>query len=508
MHAHPSILSLEQLGRRTREWRREGRRVVLCHGTFDLLHMGHIRHLQRARREGDVLVVTLTGDRHVSKGPGRPVFHQDMRAEALAALACVDGVAVVEAANGVEAIRAIAPDVYAKGSDYQDASSDVTGGIARERQAVEAAGGRVLFTDEITFSSTRLLNQHFEVFAPETRRYLSELSARTSAEQVLEQLDGLRGLRVLVLGDAIIDEYHYTRPLGQTGKGNSLAVHFESAEQFAGGAVAVANHIGNFADDVTLATGIGGDPAHERFLRSRLEKTVQARFFVSETSSTLVKRRFVDPDLHKLFEVYLRQGPEQDSRVERDATAWLDTHAEQFDLIVVPDFGNGFITANMIDAVCRRGRYLAVNTQLNSGNRGYHAIHRYRHAHFVALNEPELRIAAHNRSDPIDEVAAQVGARVGAEALAVTRGSEGLLLFDRQSGERVHVPALSNQVVDRIGAGDAFLSLAGLCLGGGLAPAVAAFVGSAAAALDVQIVCNREPVDRVRLCKYVTTLLK
>jgi sugar/nucleoside kinase (ribokinase family) len=149
-----------------------------------------------------------------------------------------------------------------------------------------------------------------------------------------------------------------------------------------------------------------------------------------------------------------------------------------------------------------------VNTQVNSGNRGFHVINRYSRADFVSLNEPELRLAAHNRHDPVEAVAEQVAERVGARFLAVTRGSRGVMMLDRENRMVHNIPALSTKVVDRIGAGDAFLSLSGLCLGGHLPANLAAFVGSAAAAIDVQIVCNREPVDKTMLYKYVTTLLK
>ncbi len=502
------VVSLDQLQGLARSARSEGRRVVLCHGTFDLLHVGHIRHLRRARDEGDLLLVSITGDRYVNKGPGRPVFSEQMRAEALAALACVDGVAIHQGASGIEVIEALRPHVYAKGSDYAPPAEDLTGNLERERRAVEALGGRLFFTDEITFSSTSLLNEHFGVFPPETRQFLRSFAARHPAEAVIEAVRGLRPLRALVVGDAIIDEYHYATPLGQPTKGQGLAVSFDSAEQFAGGALAVANHLGSFCDQVTLATGIGADAEAEHFLRSRLQKSVEPRFFVSQRSGTLIKRRFVDADLNKLFEVYLRDGEDSDPEVEARALRWLDQNAADFDLLVVPDFGNGFISRRMVEVLCQRARFLAVNTQLNAGNRGFHAIHRYARASFVSLNEPELRLAAHNRSDPVELLAEAVAAQVGCEAIAVTRGVKGLVLHDRRRGEHIRVPALSTRVVDRIGAGDAFLSLAALGLAGGLSGQVAAFVGSAAAALDVQIVCNREPVSSVKLFKYVTTLLK
>ncbi len=166
------IISIKEIAERSRKLRAEGKRVVLCHGTFDLMHTGHIRYLQRAKQEGDALLVTVTGDAYVNKGPGRPVFNEHLRAENLAALACVDFVAVNHAVSAVEALREIRPSIYAKGSDYRSHGDDVTGNIAREQEAVEAHGGHIFYTDEITFSASNLLNEHFNVFPPETKEFL------------------------------------------------------------------------------------------------------------------------------------------------------------------------------------------------------------------------------------------------------------------------------------------------------------------------------------------------
>lgn len=321
-------------------------------------------------------------------------------------------------------------------------------------------------------------------------------------------IQSLSGLRVLVVGDTIVDEYHYTAPLGQTGKGNILAVRYESEEQFAGGAVAVANHLAGFVGRVTLVSGLGTINSHEEFIRSKLLKNVEPVFFYMEGAPTVTKRRFVDSDLAKFFEVYFYREEPVLGETEQKVCAWLNEHASQYDVVVVPDFGNGFISAAMIETICDRAKYLAVNTQVNSGNRGFHVIHRYARADFASLNEPEVRLASHNRHDSVESVARDVGKRIKAKQFAVTRGTKGVMMLDRSKRIVHNIPALSTKVVDRIGAGDAFLSLASLCLGGGMPSEVAAFIGSAAAALDVQIVCNREPINPVSLNKYVTTLLK
>ena len=135
-------------------------------------------------------------------------------------------------------------------------------------------------------------------------------------------------------------------------------------------------------------------------------------------------------------------------------------------------------------------------------------INRYSRADFVSLNEPEIRLATHNRYDPVEPIMEKVAASMGARWVAVTRGTKGAIIFDREDGRFTEVPSLSMKVVDRIGAGDTFLSLASLCLADGLSAEMAAFAASAAAALSVGTVCNKEPVDSVNMYNYITSLLK
>ncbi|MBF0137176.1 MAG: adenylyltransferase/cytidyltransferase family protein [Magnetococcales bacterium] len=503
------ILSLDDLARKSADLKEQGRTVVLCHGTFDLLHPGHIRHLRRARQEGDCLLVTVTADPFVNKGPGRPVFHHDLRAENLASLECVDFVAINHDVTAVPVINLIRPNVYVKGQDYRAAENDITGNIVIEQKAVESSGGRVFYTNEIVFSSTSLLNEHFDIFPASTKEFLQKFRSRYQAEAVIDRILSLDKLKVLVVGEAIVDEYCYSTPMGITGKSHEvLSVRFDAMEQFAGGSLAIANHLAGFAAEVTLLTGLGHNDHHEPFVRSRLEERVKPAFFYFEQSQTLVKRRFVDAEARKLFEVYFYDPNPLTPAVEGKIIEWIQTHASAYDVVIVPDYGNGFISLDMVEALCSTARFLAVNTQINSGSRGYHAITRYPRADFVSLNEPEVRQAAHNRHDPLELVTKQIAQRVKANQIAITMGSVGALLLDMDASTTHRVPALSTRVVDNIGAGDAFLSLAGLAIGGGLDSELALFLGSAAAALDVQIVCNRDPVRPVHLFKYITTLLK
>jgi rfaE bifunctional protein nucleotidyltransferase chain/domain len=156
------VLALEDIVRRLDAPRRDRRRIVHCHGCFDLMHIGHIRHLQAARAMGDVLVVTVTADAHVNKGEGRPAFTEEERAESLAALACVDFVAINREPTAVAAIRLLKPNYYVKGQVAEDPGGR-SQNLQREIEAARAVGGDVRFTHEVVFSSTALLKAHFGV---------------------------------------------------------------------------------------------------------------------------------------------------------------------------------------------------------------------------------------------------------------------------------------------------------------------------------------------------------
>jgi rfaE bifunctional protein nucleotidyltransferase chain/domain len=152
--ARDKVLNLDQLREVVGELQGAGRSVALCHGCFDILHSGHLRHLEAARALSDALVVTITPDRHVNKGPRRPVFPEGERAELVAGLSVVDWVAVNQWESAVETIHLLRPTLFVKGQEYKTSVARTTPGFVAEAAAVKAAGGKVAFTYEITSSST------------------------------------------------------------------------------------------------------------------------------------------------------------------------------------------------------------------------------------------------------------------------------------------------------------------------------------------------------------------
>ena len=154
------ILKLSELANQIVRCRSEEKTIVHCHGCFDLMHPGHIKYLQSAKTMGDVLVVTISPDRFVDKGPGRPAFNENLRAESIAALECVDYVAINKWPTAEETLRLIRPDIYVKGQEFEN-MEDKTGKIQKEVEVIKEIGAEIRFTHEIVFSSTELLNQYF-----------------------------------------------------------------------------------------------------------------------------------------------------------------------------------------------------------------------------------------------------------------------------------------------------------------------------------------------------------
>ena len=503
------IKDLEDLGHILSALRSDGRRIVHCHGVFDLLHIGHIRHFEQAKSLGDVLVVTATPDQFVNKGQGRPAFSEHLRAEAIAALDCVDFVAINHWPLAAETIRILRPHVYVKGADYQDAEADHTGGIKIEEEAIKSVGGELTFTDDITFSSSNLINRYLPVLPKEVSNYVARFSERYSASDILKYIDGARPIKVLAVGETIIDEYVYCETLGKSGKEPVLATRQVNTERFAGGIVAMANHLAALCDQVGLLTFLGRTDSYEAFVRENLKPNIDNNFLCMEgDASTILKRRFVETyPFQKLFELYVMGDGDSKPAENEILCNRLHELLPQYDVVVVADYGHGMLGAEAVDILCREARFLAVNTQANAGNLGFNTVSKYPRADFLCVSEREIRLDARSPSRDLRGIVTEVAEKLSCTRILITRGETGCLCYSKDEGF-VELPALATHVVDRIGAGDAVFSAASVCAAQEAPIETVGFLGSLAGAQAVATIGHRSTLDRVSLIREMETLLK
>jgi rfaE bifunctional protein kinase chain/domain len=484
-----------------------GLTVVQCHGVFDPIHLGHIQHFREAKKLGDLLVVTVTPDRHVNKGPHRPVFSEEVRCSAIAEIASVDFVAINEWPTAVEAIRALQPNIYVKGEEFRG-RKDTTGALTLEEEAVLSVGGRIEFTSGPVFSASHLVNRHFPTFAPEVSEYLAAFSQRYAVDEILGYLNNAHRLKVLVVGDAVIDEYQYCEAIGKSSKEPTLVVKQLHCDRFVGGAMAVANNVANFCAQTSLITMLGSQASEEEFIRSHLQPNIDPRFVYREDAPTIVKRRFVENYfLSKLFEVYQINDARLQDDVDNRLCAELKGRISDFDIVIVMDSGHGLLTPNVVRLVCDEARFLVVNTQSNAGNLGFHTISTYPRVDFISIAENELRLDARDRRGDVRRLMEGLLSRVGCSQIAITRGANGCTCYDATAGF-VDVPAFAGKVVDRVGGGDAFLSVCALCVAQKAPLEMAAFVGNVAGAEAVATLGHDKSIQRTSLARHIEHLLK
>ena len=503
------ILSLERLAEQVTQHRELGQKVVMCHGVFDLLHIGHIRHFEQARGFGDVLVVTLTPDQFVKKGNNRPAFTGTLRTEAVAALDVVDYVAINKWPTAMETLRLVRPDVYCKGSEYRQRQVDAESNMLPELATAEELGVKVEFTDdEMVFSSSQLINRHFSLFPPETDLWLERFRAERSVDEIVALLDQVRSLKVLVIGEAIIDEYMFCDTIGKSTKDPVLACQYRDMQSFAGGSLAVANHLAGFCDQVKLITCLGENERREDFIREALLDNVEPEFVTKHEAPTVHKRRFVDRyTQNKLLELYIMDDHPLQGKEEAGLLEKLEAAVKGCDMVIAMDYGHGMLTSSSIEILCDRSPFLAVNTQSNAGNRGFNPISKYRCVDYVCLAHHEIAIETRMREGDLCDLLLEVTQRIDCPCFTVTRGKAGSLHYDVESGF-VEVPAFATQVTDRVGAGDAVIALTSLLVQKQVPWDIVGFVGNVAGAQMVAELGNRTPLSKVPLAKHIISLMK
>jgi cytidyltransferase-like protein len=491
--------------------RAAGKKVVQCHGTFDLLHPGHIIHFEEAKALGDVLVVTVTSEAHVNKGPGRPYFNDQMRAKWLAALVSVDHVVLVPFPAAVEAIECVRPHIYCKGREYAEAANDVTGNIHDDVSTTRRCGGEVAYVGSVTFSSSRLLNEHFDSHPPEVKDYCRQIAGTCPPAEFRKVVDDLASLRVLIVGDIIFDRYSTVQVQGLTSKARILSARFIADDMQAGGALAVYRHVREFTPHVKLVSLAGMEPWLDETL-AKFIPAADAEIVRSPQFTTVVKQRYVEPrlegkELSKLFSVNFIDAKHPGAELQRAVLDRVAGQIANYDLVLVMDFGHGLLEEPVRDYVQDKAGFLAVNCQTNSNNHGFNILNRrYRRADSFSLDLAEISLAVGRRDFDFRRELAALGTRLGSRYAWLTRGSVETLGW--QPADRFSACApLERTIVDALGAGDAFCSVASLAACRGLPLDVATFMGQLAGAQAVKIVGNAEPIRKAKFLKGAAAML-
>jgi rfaE bifunctional protein kinase chain/domain len=470
----------------------DSKKVVFVSGNFYALHPGHVRLLRFAAECGTELVVGVNTQ---SPGAGFPPAHE--RAEALRELGFVDRVVLLK--NGLKAfLEELRPDIIVKGKEFEAQENP-------EEPIVRAYGGKILYSSgESTYSGRELLLRDSEHdMRPRLRFPAAYVDRHRCTPDDLNKLIGrFTGLKVVVVGDFIMDEYIECTALGMSREDPTVVVSPESNDRFIGGAGIVAAHARAMGADVAFLSVAGRDEAG-RYARDRLEELgVRVSFIEDDSRPTTLKQRFRAGGKTLLRVSHLRQH-----EIDKDLKAKLLARSQDAlrgaQLLIFSDFSYGALPQDVVEelgAIAQRDGVLMAADSQSSSQLG--DIARFRNASLLTPTEHEARLALRDHTAGLAQIGHRLLEVTDSSAAFVTLGPEGILVVTHVKGgfdETDRLPAFNLNPVDVAGAGDSMLVSGAMTLAAGGSPWQAGFVGSVAAGIQISRIGNMPITTREML---------
>jgi rfaE bifunctional protein kinase chain/domain len=460
-------------------------KVILCHGVFDVVHPGHVRHLAYAKTKANMLVASITADRHIKKGVYRPHIPERLRALNLAAFEMVDFVIIDENAKPLENLEVLNPDYFAKGFEY------TTGGLPaatqEEADIVEAYGGEMIFTPgDVVYSSSKFI----EMSAPDIQmeKLLAVMHAhKLGFSDLRAALDKMSGFKVHVVGDTIVDSYTRTNLIGGQTKTPTFSVLYQGQDDYIGGAGIVAQHLSAAGADVTFSTVLGKDALGEFVIDGLNEASIHCNIIIDETRPTTNKNAFI-ADGYRLLKVdTLDNRSISDSIFERLLDGVRTTST---DAVVFADFRHGIFnqhTVPLLTEAIPKDVYRVADSQVASrwGN-----ITEFKNFDLITPNEREARFALADQDSTVGTLSSLLTGATGCKLLLLKLGERGIFVSkpsdNPDAGEYFSIDSFAENVVDAVGAGDALLAYATLTMMATNDEVLAGILGSMAAACECE----------------------
>ena len=278
------VIELNDLKKKIKSFPRK-KKIILCHGVFDVVHPGHVRHFYYTKKQADILVVSCTSDKFINKGIYRPHVPEKLRALNLAAYEMIDYVVIDNHKTPLKLINYLKPDYYAKGFEYN--TKVLPKATQDEKNIVEKYGGKIIFTPgDVVYSSSKIINSNLPDLDLEKLDLLMK-QYKVSFKKIINILKKLNKIKVHVVGDVIVDTHSKTSFIGGQTKTPTFSVLLNNQENFVGGAAIVAMHLSSAGADVTLTSVLSNDDMGN-FVKKELKKNKIKTNFISEKIDRLL----------------------------------------------------------------------------------------------------------------------------------------------------------------------------------------------------------------------------
>ena len=480
------------------------KKVIMCHGVFDVVHPGHVRHLVFAKSKADILVASLTTDKYIKKGKYRPHVPEQIRAQNLAAFEMVDYVIVDKQSKPISNIQALKPDYFAKGFEY---SSDLPPETKEEAVIVEEYGGQMIFTPgDIVYSSSKFIDLAPPNLDKDKLLLLMDMYKFTFND-LRQCLDGLKGIKIHVVGDTIIDSYTRTTLIGGQTKTPTFSVKFEECDNYVGGAGIVSQHLKAAGADVHFTTVLGNDDLG-KFAISVLEQSdIKVNAIIDPNRPTTNKNAII-ADGYRLLKIDTLDN----SIISRDIVNKISNYIKSIETeaVVFSDFRHGIFnreTANELTKTIPEGVFTVADSQVASrwGN-----ILDFKDFDLITPNEREARFALAEQDATVGGLANSICQESGCKMLVLKLGQRGVFVNKQKENNEINyfsIGSFASTIKDAVGAGDALLAYTTLVQMKTGSEVMSSIIGSMAAACECEIDGN-DPIKPKQIHELINRLEK
>ena len=426
---------------------RKKKKIVLCHGTFDLVHPGHINHLEEAKKIGDVLIVTITADRFLKKHLHSPLYNENERLDFLNKLKFIDYVFIIDDETAIPAIETFRPHFYCKGKEYK--KNDNVGNLRREKIAAQKFNCEIIFLGKNIKSSSKIFAENFFEFSDKDTKKNILKNKNFNPVALIEKL---KKLKVLVIGETIFDKYTYVELTGISPKSNILSYTRKNEKLMPGGALASYLFIKSFIKKTELISLTSNKL--EKGIMQILKKT---NIVKSKNFPLIIKERFLEKN-NKIFTLNHYKDAPLSKKDENKILNMIKSKAPKADVIIVQDFGHNLMNKKIINSLEKFKNKLSINVQTNSLNYGYNVIDKkYNKCMMFSLDERELKLSSSKRNlnylNDLISLIKKLKSKYG----YLTLGDKFSLVATKK--ENFQVQTLNKNPKDTMGAGDIFHSL-------------------------------------------------
>ena len=470
--------------------------VGLCHGTFDILHLGHIKHFKEAKKFCEILVVSITADIFIKKGPHQPFFSSHDRAQTLLAISYVDHVYISNSPTGVDPINLFKPNFYIKGIDYINKKKDFN--LLMEKKACFKKGTKLVFTQTKKYSSTKIINNILNKYSPDKIKIVKKIKKKYSLEKIVELFELTKSKTFALSGEPIFDEYRFVDVIGSATKSPIITSNYNRNEVHLGGSLAAAAMLSEFVKQVFYLL-----PINNKIKLPKFNLNIKKIFFNTNFIVPKKIRYLTATKNNKLFQTNILSDFKPNKKGYEMYLKKIDFFQKKYPFIML-DFGIGLFDISYKSKVLNSKYFL--NVQTNSNNYGFNYFSKYKKFSYLSINLREFELNFGKKITHYNEIKSYIHL-MPSLPFSVTLGEKGSIFVNKKK-QIIYCPSFFSNTIDTVGCGDAYLIITSILVNLGYDDEIVPFIGNCYAGLHSQNFGNSKFPSKIELFNFITSLFK